>query len=207
MEIQQGQEAEEGGVDANEAVAQLAASMPRILIAEGMAEGIARDWLARTDRAVSLGQPAFPRFPFAESVRQGLFEARRARRLVRGLEGIESALASEEAGLASAPATRPEAGRARISRLLVLSSDGSPRFYRLVEQLRTRFASRVAVVMLECDENDLGAATFGPSRRVRALMLDHKDGVIDFLVVLDDLGRGDPSSDREERRVPEDGSD
>jgi hypothetical protein len=179
-----------------DAVATLAASMPRSLIAEGLAEALAADWMGRVTMAQDSGHPALPRYPLCESIRQGLFEARRGRRLVRGLEGIESALEAEEAGLAKAPATRPEAGRSRISRLLVLSSDGAPRFYHTAERLRTRFASRVATVIVDCHEDELGEATYGAGQRARALMLDHKEAVTEFLLILDEIRTGEtPTAD------------
>jgi hypothetical protein len=181
---------------ANHAAAEtLAASMPRILIAEGLAEDLAIDWVARIDESEAAGRPALPLYPFSDAIIQGLFEARRGRRMVRGLEGIESALEAEEAGLAKAPATRPQPGRSRISRLLVVSGDGALRFYRAVEQLQKRFASRVAVMMVDCEEDRLGEAVYGSGQRARALMLDHKVAVVEFLLILDEIRRNDPSRD------------
>ena len=115
-----------------------------------------------------------------------LADARRARRLERGLEGAEAALDAEEAGLSAAAATRPEAAASRISRLLVVSRDGSPRFYRQVEKLQARHASRLEVLMFDCDELELGEAAFGRGRRARAVLLDHKQAVIGLLTLLDD---------------------
>ncbi|MCP4906362.1 MAG: hypothetical protein GY910_15400 [bacterium] len=160
--------------------------MPRSLIAEGRAERLALDWVARVDRAVAEGEPAFPRYPLCAGLRVALFEARRARRVVRGLEGAEGALGTQERGLAQAAATRPEANRRRISRLLVVSADGSARFYRGVDRLRHRYAARLEAVLVECDEIELGGAVFGDGCRARALMIDHKEAVARFLGVLDE---------------------
>ena len=110
----------------------------------------------------------------------------------RGLEGAETTLASEEAGLQAASATRPEATTARISRLLVVSRDGSPRFYRQVEKLQARYASRLEVLMFDCDELELGEAVFGRGKRARAVLLDHKQAVVGLLTALDDAVGPDP---------------
>jgi hypothetical protein len=118
------------------------------------------------------------------SIAEGLFHARRARQLVRGLEGAEGSLAAQEAGLGKVESARGGAPR-RISRLLIASSDGSTRFFRQVEQIEHTFARRIAVLVLECNEDELGSAAFGPGKKARALLLEHKDAVIRFLGLLD----------------------
>jgi hypothetical protein len=162
----------------------LEATWPRAMIAEGIAGPLTRMWVESRRRAIRQGHPAFARHPMNDSIAEGLFHARRARRLVRGLEGAEASLAAQESGLKKVEAAR---GREpmRISRLLVVSEDGSPRFFRQVEKVQTRFARRIAVLVLECDEETLGAAAFGPGKRARALLIDHKEAVIRFLGHLD----------------------
>lgn len=163
---------------------QLAGAMPRALIAEGRAESLAVDWVQRAEQARADGFPALARYPLDSGLGVALFEARRSRRLVRGLEGAEAALESQERGLALAAAARPDSGQRRISRLLIVSADGSSRFYDQVGRLLERYRARLEVVLLECDESQLGGAAFGPGRRARALLLEHKQAVTDFLVRL-----------------------
>jgi hypothetical protein len=171
----------------------LETTWPRAMIAEGIAGPLTRMWVESRRRAIRQGHPAFARHPMNDSIAEGLFHARRARRLVRGLEGAEASLAAQESGLKKVEAAR---GREpmRISRLLVVSEDGSPRFFRQVEKVQTRFARRIAVLVLECDEETLGAAAFGPGKRARALLIDHKEAVIRFLKCLDPGLRTDASS-------------
>ena len=171
--------------------AALAAAWPRPLIAEGLAEGLAAWWLAERARARAAGAPPIPRHALSKALADGLFEARRARRLERGLEGAESLLAAEEAGLSQAAATRAGGAGRRISRLLIVSNDGSERFYRDVARVHTRFADRLEVLLLEADENELGAAAFGPGRHARALLLQHKEAVVRFLWLLETRPAGD----------------
>lgn len=179
-----------GGDQRDEAAAsaeRLARALPRILIATDCAEAIASDWIERLNRATAARQPPFARYPFAAEIREGLFEARRAGRVVRGLEGAEEALEREEAGLRRTAAARPDPNQPRISRLLVLAADGAPRFYRQVERLRSRHETRLEALVVETDEVGLGAATYGGDRRARAILLDHKDAVARFLEILHDV--------------------
>ncbi|MGB0619834.1 MAG: hypothetical protein ACPGVZ_10235 [Myxococcota bacterium] len=157
----------------------LASAWPRALIEAGLAEEITEDWLVRVDQAVEAGYPNWPRFALDPSLADGLFEVRRARRVVRGLDAVAEALDREKAGLQRAAATRPK-GR-RISRLLLLGADGSARFYRQAERVQQEHLDRLAVAVIEADELGLGAALFGPGKRARAVMVDHKDAVIAIL--------------------------
>jgi len=154
-----------------------AACWPRSLAAEGQAETLADWWSESTRQALAAGRPGFAHGPLSRRIADCLYEARRARRLVRGLEGAQSALAGQEAGLRRAEAARSPSGEPRISRLLVVSADGSERFYREVEKLRRRFAQRLEVLVLECDEAALGERVFGGGRRARAMLVDHKQAV------------------------------
>lgn len=174
----------------------LAACWPRALLEVGRGEALARWWRSSQARAQSAGEPPIPRCAPSAPLLEVLAGARRARQLQRGLEGAEAALDSEEAGLRRAAATRPgEAGR-RISRLLVVSADGSPRFYRGIERLCERHGTRLEAVLLECDALELGESVFGAGRRAQAVLLTHKEAVARFLATLDEAcGQGgqDPS--------------
>jgi hypothetical protein len=163
----------------------LAAAWPRSLIADGSAEGLAAWWVASRDEAMAKGHPSIARHPLSPSIGNGLFDARRARRLTRGLEGAETLLAAEDAGLRKTAASPVDSERVRISRLLIVSGDGSERFYRQVENLRQRYANRLEVLLLDCDDEALGAAAFGPDRPARALLIHHKDAVVRFLSLLE----------------------
>lgn len=169
----------------NDDIEALAASWPRPLIAAGSAEAVARWWCERRASAISAGEPPFPRHPATPALGRALFEIRRARWLVRGVEEAAKALSAQQEGLEQAPAAQVEAGRRRISRLLVLSNDGSDRFYRDVEKLCRAHSARLEAVVLECDEVELGEAIFGPGRAARAVLLDHKEAVVHFLETLE----------------------
>ncbi|MFK7895872.1 MAG: hypothetical protein AB8G23_08560 [Myxococcota bacterium] len=159
----------------------LAETWPRALIAEGWAEGLAEWWIEHRDQSIASGGPPFATVPFSKLLGQVLFEARRSRRLIRGLEGAEAALSAQEVGLSQASAAQTKSGKPRVSRLLVVSQDGAPRFYHQVAKLQERFSQRLQVLQLECDEEALGFAIFGGGQRARAVLLDHKEAVLDLL--------------------------
>jgi hypothetical protein len=182
-------EREQRGIQDPEDWQGLAACWPRALLEAGRGEGLARWWRSSQARARAAGEAAIPRCAPSAPLLDALAGARRARQLQRGLEGAEAALDSEEAGLRRAAATRPgEAGR-RISRLLVVSADGSPRFYRGVERLCERHGTRLEAVLLECDASQLGESVFGAGRRAQAVLLTHKEAVARFLAALDEACR------------------
>jgi len=159
---------------------------PRALIASGRAERLAAYWRTSLAESAAAGLPPFARHAWSERLADALYEARRARRLVRGLEGAEAQLASEAVGLrARSRATAPGVGEAegeasRLSRLLVVTEDGAPRFYRAVESLRRRHAGRLEVLVLACDEVRLGERLFGRGRRARAVLIAHKESLVRF---------------------------
>ena len=163
----------------------LARSWPRSLIAEGRGERLARWWCASQRASLERGEPPLASAPASDELLESLAAARRARRLERGLEGATTLLAAEEEGLSRAGATRPAGEGTRISRLLVVSADGSMRFYQQVRALRARHAARLEALRLDCDEERLGGAIYGGGRRARAVLIDHKEAVAGFLSMLE----------------------
>ena len=89
----------------------LALAWPRSLIADGSATRLAAWWVASRHEADSLGLPPIARHPMARSVGDVLFDARRARRLARVLEGAETLLAGVAgARLVASSCQRPLTG-------------------------------------------------------------------------------------------------
>ena len=179
-------------LEASEALAQ---AWPRALIASGRAPALASWWCASRAAAARSGLPAIARHAFDPALGAVLFEARRSRRLKRGLEDAAAALETQARGLEQAPAARVAPGGRRISRLLVLSADGSARFYGEAAKLCRRHVSRLESIVLECDEQALGEALFGRQQVARAVLLDHKDAVLQLLEALTLEPCADASSD------------
>ena len=162
-------------------------SWPRALIAEGRSRNLSIWWVESRANSIREEMPPFARHSMSAPISEAFFDVRRARRLVRGLEASASKLAEEQAGLMKTAATQTADAAVRISRLLVVSRDGSPRFFREVEKLQKRFANRLEVLVLDCDQEALGEAGFGPGKQARAVLIDHKTAVVRFLALLDEV--------------------
>lgn len=103
--------------------------------------------------------------------------------VVRGLERIEKALARQARGLAMADARSQTERGSRVSRLVLLSNDGTERFYRQVERLLTTEGPRLLAIRVDADASQL-AGVVPESGITRALMLEHKDCVARVLSTL-----------------------
>jgi hypothetical protein len=120
--------------------------------------------------------------PVEPSFERALAAAQEAHQLARGLEQAEALLASEQKGLDALRERQGTALADRTSRLLVVASDGSERFYRQVERLLLRHADRLLGLRLEAPFEQL--ALFGREALVRAVLVTDRDGVTDVLRAL-----------------------
>lgn len=125
-----------------------------------------------------------PEAHMSDGLRDALRAAQRAGRVVRSLEKAESHLAAEDRGLRMADRKSGASRGGRLSRLLMLSTDGSERFYRQVAALLKRNEPRVAAVCLTVDARELGRMLFGAEASVRLIMIDHKETVGAVLLAL-----------------------
>lgn len=98
-------------------------------------------------------------------------------RVVRGFELIERSLASQSKGLQQVDQKTGEKRGQRISRLLIISNDGSDRYMRKLEQLILQHKDRVLAIVIDADSERLGHLFFGEGKSVKLLMLEHKESV------------------------------
>lgn len=172
-----------GQGDGDDEIERLAERWPRALIEAGSAESLARRWVTSRRAAIAAGQPPFAYHPLTPLLASTLSELRRSRRLVRGLEAAEESLTAQALGVRHLASPHQPAAR-RVSRLLLVSTDGSTRFYRNIERLIRQSGETLEVVVLVCDEQELGTAVFGAENRVRAVLVDHKEAVTRVLAGL-----------------------
>jgi len=119
------------------------------------------------------------RIPFLQlnsGLRNHLFAAKSIGELVIGYEAIERALANELHGLQKV-SNRSE----RVSRVLMVSNDGSPRFYRQLEFLHEKQGGRVLICRLDTDSSSLGDILQLKGKKVKAVMLARKNSVVNVL--------------------------
>lgn len=150
--------------------------LPRRLVQEGKAEKIL-EYLSRQP-VLSLGEGLTLAVIRPEEAFLAVLSREFMRgRIVFGLERIGEYLSREEKGLKK----RGE----RVSRLVITSRDGSPRFFRNVVRLMEAHAPRVMGLVLEVDSLTLGAICGRKEGRpVKAAMINHKDGVAEILGAL-----------------------
>jgi hypothetical protein len=158
--------------------------LPKAVEDEPSAAHLASALAARAQPLGAGSELRVPRAKIASPLATALRSADSAGRIIRGREGAERALATEDRGLKHVDRkTGVERGR-RVSRLLVLADDGSERFYRDVEWLVNRHAPRILALRLYADEHALGTLLFGPNQVARLLLIAHKDAVSAVLLAL-----------------------
>jgi hypothetical protein len=114
------------------------------------------------------------RAAFTAPVRAALAAAVVGNTLVRGLEAAASTLADEQAGLAALEAETGSRQGRRASRVLLVTRDGSERFYRRVERLAREHVPRVLVLVLDCDAPTLGRTIYGGDAVAKLVLTAHK---------------------------------
>jgi hypothetical protein len=121
---------------------------------------------------------------WSEALAPALDSARRGGHLVRGLEQVETALAREARGLSMADARSPNVRGSRVSRLLLVSNDGSERFYRQVERLVHEQSPRLLAIRVEASAGTFAGVVPEASGVVRAMLVEHKYDVVRVLGAL-----------------------
>lgn len=158
--------------------------LPRLVESDPRGPELLRTLASRTRPLWREGEIGVPVIPMGTGLSAALLSARSAGRMVRGLENAERVLAAEERGLRHISPEKPPDRPPRISRLLVLTSDGSERFYRRVEKLLLLHGPRLLAVRLDVNAADLGGLLFGPGGLARLLMLNHKEAVSAALLAI-----------------------
>lgn len=187
--------------------------LPKTLDSHPRAEDLLRGLVLEASPLWEGGEHSASCVEVGEDLVAALRSAVQSGRVIRGFEAAESKLAAEERGLKLAPvgahpgttvsddaapadaaSTSDDATPAsrdvaparnvRISRLLLLANDGSPRFYRNVDGLLRRHGSRLFALRLDLDALTLGGLLYGPDRLTRLLLIEHKDAVAAVLLAV-----------------------
>jgi hypothetical protein len=127
-----------------------------------------------------------PTAPWSPAVASALESAHREGGVVRGLELIEKTLEREARGLSLVDARSATSRGSRVSRLVLLSNDGTERFYRQAERLLSMQGPRVLAVRVDADCARFASVVTEASGVVRALMLEHKELVASLLLSMYD---------------------
>lgn len=119
--------------------------------------------------------------PLSDALRRALGTPATARLLRRGLEAAEGALAAERRGLAALPPAEAQRQGGRVSRLVLVASDGAERFYRQVERLVAAHAPRVLACVVDCDSATLGGLLYEDDAMAKLVLAEHKTAVAAIL--------------------------
>jgi hypothetical protein len=125
-----------------------------------------------------------PTASWSDALAAALRSAQREGRLERGLERAERALQREVRGLSLADERSATERGSRVSRLLLVSNDGTERFYRQVERLVSSQGPRLLAIHIEADSGQFAAVVPQAAGVVRALLIEHKDNVARVLLAL-----------------------
>ncbi len=129
------------------------------------------------------GNPAaLPGIELDASVQTALQRALRTGRLSRGLETALEKLENEKRGLEHLRRQTGEQQAARVSRLILVSSDASERLRGEIERAIERHAPRVLALALTADSARIGSLLFGANAHAKVLLLDHKEAVAGMLI-------------------------
>lgn len=125
-----------------------------------------------------------PTLPMTLPLRDALRTANASQQLLRGMETANKTLADEGRGLRLIDEKkRGKRGKrsSRISRLLLLTNDGTERFYRQADTLLKYHGERLLIVQIDVDEQELGHNIFGKDAVARAVLVTRKKTVTDIL--------------------------
>ena len=105
-----------------------------------------------------------------------LFSAKSLGELILGYNTIEKALENELHGL-----QKVNNQSQRVSRLLLVTNDGSPRFYRQLQFLHKNQGERVLICRLDVDSSLMGKILQLNDKQVKAVLLTRKKSVVNVL--------------------------
>jgi hypothetical protein len=100
------------------------------------------------------------------------------RQLERGLDRIEQLLNNEKKGILALQQKQGTASAHRVSRLLLISNDGSERFYRACEKTLIQHQDRLLLLYLDVSSTQLTESLVGPTDKIlKAVLVSDRDAV------------------------------
>jgi len=115
-------------------------------------------------------------FELNPELRKNIFYAKALGELVIGYETIEKSLASEKKGLLNV-----DNQSERVSRMLIVTNDGSERFYRELKYLQHKQGGRVLICRLNVDSILMGGILGLKERLIKAVLINRKTSVVNVL--------------------------
>ena len=132
------------------------------------------------------GSLEVPVWPLDATLRSALVAVFGTKHLVQGLESIEKSMDREQKGLKALKEKPGQTQNQRFSRLVLLSNDGSERFYNSAESLLTRHSDRILGCIVDASAEVLGHSFTAKANPAKALMIDDRKALEAFLAMLAD---------------------
>jgi len=119
---------------------------------------------------------SIPLLQLNPELRKQIFYAKFQGELIVGSRDVEKCLKNELHGLKKVNNLSD-----RVSRVLIVTNDGSPRFYRQLEFLHKEQGGRVLICRLDIDSSLMGTILELKEKQVKAVLLNRKESVVNVL--------------------------
>ncbi len=150
--------------------------LPKQLEKEGVASDVRAALEAERIELYSASEIYIPVLKLTPNLRTNIFHAKSLGELVIGYAAIVKALSNELRGLQKIDSLSD-----RVSRLLMVTNDGSPRFYREFAFLQKRQGPRILICRLDVDSVLMGDILGLKDQVVKAVLLNKKKSVVNVL--------------------------
>ena len=158
--------------------------LPRELEADGTAGAISQVLMALTVQLSPSSDFSIPMITMGDPLKKVLQRANLSGQIGWGLEAIAIKLARERAGIDHLREGKGLPSGERVSRLLLISNDGSQRFYHHIERLLQLHARTLLGCMVDMEGSALGSLITGKERQIKVIMAEHKEVVSEILRTL-----------------------
>ncbi len=153
--------------------------LPKAIVKEGV-EAEVIDALEKESFQICIDPDiSIPSLELNPELRKYLFYAKSMGEMVVSYESIEKELAAERKGLQNVGNQSD-----RISRLLIVTNDGSPRFYKELKFLQHKQGQRVLICRLDIDSLKMGEILNKPGVPIKAILINRKSSVVNVLKAL-----------------------
>lgn len=149
--------------------------------------------LGKTQKLWSGAKNQVAFIPFSMGLIRAMQMEHKKGRLIRGYELIERTLVTQANGQQQVDEKTGASRGKRISRLLIISNDGSDRYLRKVDALISQHGQIVLPVIIDADSERLGQLFFGEGKAVKLLLVEHKESVAAVLLAM--VSREEPKED------------
>jgi len=158
--------------------------LPKNVLTSPSAAAVEKLFVSTEQRLRFAGKVTVSRWVFNQKVQAALGDVIVGRQLVQSLEVIGKTLDRELKGLMAVQQKTAKQPTERLSRLLLLSNDGSDRFYHDVESLLVRHGQRTWCCVVEATGEQLGQAIKPGGAAAKAVMIADRKALELFLLRL-----------------------